>query len=151
MGRTLYSKNIKITDKDSKEYKEFRARANINHRRHYQKNKKKLMAGAKAWRDADPRRNLYHGAKSRATKNEIEFKLKYTDIKIPKRCPILGIVLEKGKGKVQSSSPSLDRIDITKGYTPKNSRVISYKANRMKCDMTKSQIKKLYKYVFGLE
>lgn len=52
-------------------------------------------------------------------------------------CPLLGVPLSwsvyRGNGrKALPSSPSLDRIDSTKGYTKDNVWVISYRANAIK-------------------
>jgi len=64
------------------------------------------------------------------------------DITIPSTCPILGIPIEwkQGNGKASiANSPSLDRLDSTKGYTPDNVRVISYRANVIKNDGTAAE------------
>jgi len=76
-------------------------------------------------------------AKRRAKGKGHEFNIDKTDIDIPILCPILGIpivkVYTKGKNSgPTSNSPSLDRIDNTKGYIKGNVRVISHKANTMK-------------------
>lgn len=52
-------------------------------------------------------------------------------------CPLLGIPLEwsthrDNGGKALPGSPSLDRIDSTKGYTKDNVWVISHRANSIK-------------------
>ena len=47
-------------------------------------------------------------------------------------CPILGRTLEYGGGDKSDNSPSLDRIDSSKGYTKDNVWVISLLANLMK-------------------
>lgn len=53
-------------------------------------------------------------------------------------CPICGVDLlwKRGTRKPQDNSPSLDRIDSTKGYTPDNVWLISYRMNRIKNDAT---------------
>jgi hypothetical protein len=90
----------------------------------------------------DPRLKLYYSAKTRATKKGLEFSITVDDIVIPKRCPVLGITLKAGVGggtvsvaKLESS-PTLDRIDNSKGYTPDNICVISLRANNLKRDAT---------------
>jgi len=90
----------------------------------------------------DPRRKLYYSAKSRATKKGLEFSITVDDIVIPRRCPVLGVALKAGVGggtvsvaKLESS-PTLDRIDNSKGYTPDNICVISLRANNLKRDAT---------------
>lgn len=76
--------------------------------------------------------HIFRSAKLRALKKNMEFSLRLEDIIIPKYCPILKIELKCGvKGEYQHT-PSLDRIDNTKGYIPENIQVISMKANSMK-------------------
>ena len=92
---------------------------------------------------------LLSSAKSRAMKSNLDFNLELIDIIIPEFCPILGIKLNKNRIKFGPDSPSLDRVDTTKGYIKGNVKVISHRANTMKSDMTKEQIRKLYEYVCG--
>ena len=77
---------------------------------------------------------MYTRAKTRAKERGLEFDLSLEDIKIPSHCPIMGILLEvhRGKSGAYKASPSLDRIDNTRGYTKDNVRVISQLANSMK-------------------
>jgi hypothetical protein len=84
-------------------------------------------------------------AKRRAKEKGLEFNIDNTDIDIPILCPILGIPIVKiyTKGKSTgptSNSPSLDRIDNSKGYIKGNVRVISHKANTMKHNATSSEL-----------
>lgn len=117
-------------------------------KRYYHKHKERLIKASCAWRNADPRRHLIHGARNRARSGGFPCSITIDDILIPKKCPILGIELKRGKGKVQNSSPSLDRIDVNKGYVKGNIAVISYAANRLKSNMSKQVLRKLYNYVF---
>jgi hypothetical protein len=59
------------------------------------------------------------------------------DIMIPALCPVLGIELERNLGERHSSpsSPSIDRVDNTRGYVPSNIHVISLQANSLKRDL----------------
>lgn len=80
----------------------------------------------------NPQKELYRAAKARSKRKEIEFSIELDDIIIPEFCPILLIPLKVGDGKIQDSSPSLDRIDNSLGYIKGNIQVISNLANRMK-------------------
>lgn len=76
--------------------------------------------------------------KSRAKALGKDFNLDHSDIVIPAVCPVLGIPLSlnnNGAG-YHSNSPSLDRIDNSKGYVKGNVRVISARANLLKNDAT---------------
>jgi hypothetical protein len=74
--------------------------------------------------------------------------LKKSDIVIPACCPLLGIPLFQMRGRAGPNSPSLDRIDPTKGYVPGNVWVISWRANQIKPDATLQELKQI---VIGLE
>jgi len=88
----------------------------------------------------NPARTLFRGAKWRAGEEGCDFSLTLGDVQDvwPKdnKCPILGMILEKGIGQHQPQSPSLDRIDPTKGYVRGNIWVISYRANAIKQNVT---------------
>ena len=72
------------------------------------------------------------------------------DIKIPLNCPILQIPLINSLGgKSIDNSPSLDRIDSSKGYIKGNVRIISMRANRLKQDSTIDELKKIILYMEG--
>jgi hypothetical protein len=80
-------------------------------------------------------------SKSRAKKKGFEHSITIHDIHIPDICPLLGIPLFPGtNGKVGPNSPTLDRIDSSKGYTPDNVWVISYKANTIKSNATPEEL-----------
>ena len=71
-------------------------------------------------------------------------------IEYSKVCPVLGIELDWGMNGIQPNSPSLDRIDPTKGYIPGNVMIMSTLANRMKQNATPEQLKQFCRYhLFG--
>ncbi|MDB3915431.1 hypothetical protein N9367_03175 [Gammaproteobacteria bacterium] len=88
---------------------------------------------------------LYMYAQARAKKKKSEFSIKYEDVFIPEYCPILGIKIDKfledtsQSHKSRASSPSLDRVDSSKGYIKGNVTVISYRANILKGQGTAKQ------------
>jgi endogenous inhibitor of DNA gyrase (YacG/DUF329 family) len=97
--------------------------------------------------DREYRYEVWSHASRRARKKDLEFNLTPQDIpEIPEYCPILNIKLEKNNGAgPKDYSPSLDRIDSTKGYIVGNIRIISNRANRIKSDSTFEEIELLYK------
>lgn len=94
-------------------------------------------------------RNLLKWAKERAKKLDVPFSISAEDIPIPDVCPALGIPLFPNfGGKAQHpNSPSIDRVDPTKGYIPGNVKVISAKANAIKQDATAADLAKVLAYV----
>ncbi len=103
-------------------------------RRHYnQEWMRSKGANYKRWYNELPVSiRVYYSAKNRAKKANIPFTISPEDVIVPDVCPVLGIPLKKEKGPAEANSPSLDRIDPTKGYVPGNVCVISMKANTMK-------------------
>jgi hypothetical protein len=95
----------------------------------------------------DPRPSLFHEAKKRAKKRGLEFNISIEDVIIPPTCPVLGIPLYKGEGKQIDNSPTIDRIDNSKGYTKDNIKVISYRANSLKNNGGIREFELLIKYL----
>lgn len=85
-------------------------------------------------------KKVLNGIKQRAKDNNLEFNLELADINSFSVCPVFGFVLERSKGKPSFNSPSVDRIDPTKGYTKDNIQILSNKANAMKQDATKEEL-----------
>lgn len=90
---------------------------------------------------------MWSSAKTRANKLDLEFNIEPEDIVIPECCPILHIPLKVNKNKPRYDSPTLDRIDNSKGYLKGNIGVISRKANDYKSNMSPAEIKRLYEYI----
>jgi len=83
---------------------------------------------------------LFQGALSRAKRDGLPFSLRLNDIVIPPVCPLLGINLFVRKGFLTPNSPTLDRINMNKGYTKRNSWVISHRANTIKSNASFKEI-----------
>jgi len=90
-------------------------------------------------------------AKARAATAGMPFDIELSDIVIPTHCPYLGIELKVSmSGERYSSgkpdSPSLDRIDSSKGYVKGNVEVISFRANSIKSNLSLAQVKRFFEY-----
>lgn len=97
-------------------------------------NSKRVKSMSPEWR-------MHQRAKFRAKETGREFTIDVSDIVIPSHCPILGIPLEiqtKSGGTI--NSPSLDRIDSSKGYIKNNIQVVSRLANQMKANADREQM-----------
>jgi hypothetical protein len=92
-----------------------------------------------------------YAAKKRAKEKNIEFDICLEDfLPIPTHCPILDIELNYQGTKLRgfvNNSPSLDRIDSSKGYIKGNVMIISWRANRIKSDATIGELKKILNYM----
>ena len=62
-------------------------------------------------------------------------------------CPALGIKMEWGTRPHKPLSPSIDRIDSTKGYVKGNVAWISYRANTIKHDATHQELESITKWL----
>jgi hypothetical protein len=86
------------------------------------------------------RENLRHRAKTLG----IPFELTGEDIRKlfdeTKVCPIFGKRLSRGVGLQHDWSPSIDRIDYTKGYVLSNVRVLSWRANNLRKNATAAEL-----------
>ena len=87
----------------------------------------------------DARGYLLARARTRATQKNMEFTITKEDIIIPDKCPLLGIDIILN-AKDRKHSPSLDRIDSNKGYTPDNIWVVSSRANTLKNDASLQEL-----------
>jgi hypothetical protein len=64
----------------------------------------------------------------------------WADISIPEMCPVFGTKLAYVEGRRTHSTPSLDRIDSSKGYIPGNVIVVSWRANDVKRTSTPEEL-----------
>jgi len=83
---------------------------------------------------------LLNASKQRAKTKGREHSITLQDIKDKyppdNYCPVFGFELEFNSEGFRETSPSIDRIDSSKGYTPENIQIISWKANRIKAYAT---------------
>lgn len=89
---------------------------------------------------------LFKGAQARARTKGLPFLIELGDITIPAVCPVLGIPLFASRGRWTANSPTIDRINNTKGYERKNIVVVSYRANQLKADATLEELRALARF-----
>lgn len=89
---------------------------------------------------------MLESSKGRAKKKNLEHTITIDDIQIPEICPVLGIPLKIGVGLPTDNSPSLDRIDNSKGYTKENIIVVSHRANTLKRNATIEELEKVVNF-----
>ena len=146
--------------KDSEKAKEYRREWQRNFRENnpeyiraqYQKHKEKKIKKSQEWYAKNligsfekKIRGLLYIAKKRAKKKNIEFSIGAEDLEKVTHCPLLGIEFSFSNTRAsRHDSPSIDRIDPSKGYIPGNVWVISQKANTIKSNATLNELKLIY-------
>ena len=105
---------------------------------------------ARAYVRKYPERSILNAARRRAKVNKLDFNLELEDIIIPEICPVLNIPLafsRTGEKTPRSNSPSLDRVDNTKGYIKGNVAIISNRANQLKDNATIQELESIVNYM----
>ncbi len=93
-------------------------------------------------------RILCNSARTRARNKNVEFSITPEDIKIPEFCPCLHIPLIKSLDrKRRDNTPSIGRINLSKGYTKDNIAVISWRANWLKSNASLNELKGIISYL----
>jgi len=124
-------------------------RDKANRDRWKKENPDKVKAMRLRWKQSRTSQYLLYIARKRAKKKGMDFFISAADIPVPKTCPVLGIPLVVGGKNATgflNQSPTIDRIDNTKGYIPGNVMVVSLRANRIKSDATVGELGKIYKF-----
>ncbi len=106
---------------------------------------KYLLENDRKRRQNNPEYFLWKAAKKRARDKDFDFNIEVSDIIIPQFCPLLHIPIihKTGTGKPRPESPSLDRLDNSLGYVKGNILVVSWRANRLKCDAEFQEMQRL--------
>jgi hypothetical protein len=120
--------NAKERERYYKNIEHEKERAKIYRKNNPEKSNKRT----RKWVKNNPEKAMFNRSKTRAKRRNIEFSIVLEDIVIPTECPILGIPLAVSSGHMTDNSPSLDRIDPSKGYVKGNVMVISNRANNIK-------------------
>jgi len=110
-------------------------------------------AATEEWRTKYPIRDFLTRIKFHAKERGIPFDLKEEDLlPLPDCCPILGVEFKyrancKSKiGPRGIHTPSIDRVDNTRGYTRDNVVIVSWRVNNIKCDAELWELKAILDY-----
>jgi len=90
--------------------------------------------------------------KNAASKANVPFTILFEEIEQPEYCPVLGIKLNYAWGGNNGhlrdpAKATLDKVIPRLGYVPGNVFVISWRANKLKSDMTIEELEKIMKYM----
>jgi hypothetical protein len=100
-------------------------------------NKTRHREMSNSWRRNNVVRALVTEARTRSKKRGVEFAITYKDVPpMGECCPLLGHPFSAHRSGRSPYSPSLDRIDPSKGYVPGNVWIVGYRANLVKNDGT---------------
>lgn len=142
--KTTQYKKYYNSEKRKEEYEKNRNKYLEKGKEYRKNNREKCKESALKWyrktKVENAAKYLYKYAKSRALKKGLEFTITETDISIPEYCPILGYKIIVGKGNDNKFSPSIDRIDSSKGYTPDNIQIVCKLFNSMKWSSTREEL-----------
>lgn len=112
----------------------------------YYKHREKRLAVKHDFKIRSPEMYILNGTRSHAKERGIDFNLELEDIIIPDTCPICQIPLIFS-AKRTNNTPSIDRVDNNLPYIKENVRIISWRANRLKNNMTKEEVARLNDYL----
>jgi hypothetical protein len=104
----------------------------------------------KYWRQSWSKYKL-SSLRNKAKRQGLDFDLEECDLVLPELCPVFGIPLAISDNKLSANSPSVDRIDNSKGYVKGNIVVVSHKANSMKRAATLAEMRQLADFYESLE
>lgn len=101
-------------------------------------NAEKIADYTRKYHVARPWISMFGTARKRAKQRGLEFSLshEWARDRWTGRCELSGIELQPGAGGQCMRSPTIDRIDSTKGYTPDNCRFVCLALNAMRGDGT---------------
>ena len=107
---------------------------------------------SRSYREKNPERIIQQHAKDRAKRKNLDFNIEVSDIQIPIICPILGIPIIKNISESRakgpsSNSPSLDRIDNSKGYIKGNVEFVCSLANKMMSNASGKDLVRFSKWI----
>ncbi len=94
---------------------------------------------------------LLKSSKNNARSKNLINELSLEDIVIPEYCPVLNIPLFKGEKIYSDNSPSIDRVDNSKGYLKDNIIIVSRRANCIKNNATVEELEKIVNFYKGLK
>jgi hypothetical protein len=111
-----------------------------------ERNREATNAKQRLYRRTDTVPWMLYNARLKSKRRGWDCDLTMDDIILPDRCPVLGIPLMIGDGKMTQNSPSLDRIDNAKGYVKGNVIVVSLRANAIKNDATVEELGRVFRF-----
>ncbi len=126
-----------------REKKKFYRQQRIEHYREMDKKSREKQFENEDFR----KQSIIRNCKYRAKAKNIPFDLDWKEIEWPTHCPILNVELDYSRKPWSLNSPSVDRIDNSKGYLLNNCKIVSLRGNRLKSDFTEKEILLVLNYM----
>ena len=147
MKSYLDTNNDAINKARMQRYYENLEHERLQNRKNREKNGWKYKIKDRENHRTNPIKRMVAAAKIRAKRKNLEFDISEKDLTLPTICPVLGIPLHVSmNGNACDNSPTLDRIDNSKGYTKDNTVIVSFKANTIKNTATTEELEKVLQY-----
>lgn len=115
-----------------------------------ERHREKMDAYKRRLKENNPIKYLLIQAKARCKHlgGIVPFAINPEDVTYVSHCPVLGVELayasrQSKRGMVVDNAASLDRIIPAYGYVPGNVRIVSWRANRLKNDITLEEMRKV--------
>ena len=96
----------------------------------------------------------FHHRRQEAEKENIPFTINFDELDRPEFCPVLGVKLNyacstgtDGKQQRDPNKASIDKVIPELGYIPGNVFVISWRANKLKSNMSINELEKILDYM----
>ena len=108
------------------------------------------VADRENYRTDNTLQRQFNTRRQSALRNDILFTIKFEDIEQPEYCPVLGIKLTygwSGEGLRDDAKATIDKLVPALGYVPGNVFVISWRANKLKNDMTVVELENILRYM----
>lgn len=118
--------------------------------RHKELQQRRATDRDRARRQCDPAFSMVARSRKGAMTRGLEFTITAKDITpLPTHCPVLGTALDYAAttSTPPENTPSIDRMDSSKGYVAGNVAVISKRANLLKNDATIEEMTALLRYM----
>lgn len=137
-----YKDEVKKKEYAQEYSKSHRETMNKNNREYKKRNKNVLKDRRHHWVINNYEKNLLGSARRNSKLKNIDFSIELSDIVVPEFCPIFGCKLQRTRNRADDQA-SLDRIDSSKGYIKGNVWVISWRANRLKNNLSIDDLEKI--------
>ena len=98
------------------------------------------------------KQHKFNVKRSQAKSLGVDWNIRFQEVEWNDWCPVFDIKLNwLNEGKAKDDTPSFDRTDSDKGYVAGNVVIMSWKANRLKNNATKEDLKALSEYMEIIE